>query len=166
MSGSERIIKKREARIKQRKNERQELFMSDYVKHQYKDIYGEATQVYQILNKNYSDKYDIRKTEEHKAWKKYGPSMQHPAHSIRQPPTPPKTHEKHSGLTTQTLEVITEETLQTDEQYDPKTGEQLLVDLNNDPVWKDILDSDGMDIGLDIEIDNHLQNYLETCQFW
>ena len=72
MSGSERIIKKREARIKQRKNERQELFVSDYVKHKYKDIYDEATQVYQILNKNYPDKYDIRKTEEHKATIPYG----------------------------------------------------------------------------------------------
>ena len=207
MSGSERIIKKREARIKQRKNERQELFVSDYIKHKYKDVYDEATHVYQILSKNYPQKYDIRKTDEHKAWKKHYPPTQHPAWCIRQdsteqtanpephpnveqsspqpsnpqpspimeasshqaqespePPTPPKTHEKHSGLTTQTIEVITEETLQTCEQHDPETPEQLLIDLNNDPVWKDILDPDGMDIGLDI--DDRLQNYLDTCQFW
>ena len=201
MSGSERISKKREARIKRRKNERQELFVSDYVKHKYKDLYDEAAQVYEILNKNYPCKYDIRKTQEHTAWKKHDPVIQHPAYNIRQvypstelaanpephpniepSPTQPsspqpspimeatchQTQESPQPTTppgtfrAQTLGVTTEETLQTGQQYDHKTGEQVLIDLNDDPIWKDILDPDGMDI----EIDNDLQNYLETCQFW
>ena len=181
MSGSERTIKKREARIKQRKNERQELFISDYVKHKYRDIYDEATQVYQILDENYPDKYDIRKTEEHKIWKKHGPSIQHPAYNIRQVPEPHPNVESSSPQPSNPqpspiMEAsshhvhespeppIPPKTHQTSVHYAPETPEQILYDLNNDPMWKDILDHDGTDIGLDI--DNHLQNYLETCQFW
>ena len=194
MSGSQTLIKKRESRIKRRKNERQELFISDYVKHKYKDIYAEAAQVYEILNKNYPRKQDIRKTNEHKAWKKHA-VMQHPAYNIHQAypstelaanpephpniePTPtqpssPQPSPIMEATCHQTLESpqpttppgtfrtqTTEETLQTGQQYDHKTGEQVLINLNDDPTWKDILD------GTDIENDNDLQNYLETCQFW
>ena len=302
MSGSERASRKREARIKQRNKERQDLFASDYVKHKYPGIYAEAVQVFQILTNQYPNKYDARKTDEHKAWKTTDPSILHPAFNIRQavvlppqthvkiyfpeqtpnpeplaimeppiieppnpepshqtpnpeplaiteppiieppnpepshqtpnpeplaimepptteppnpepspttespthepqespePPTPPKPSyvdnmqliipllkppKKHSGLITQTLDIVTEETLQTGqqplrmEQLDPQILEQLMAELRADPMLKDIFSDleqqiefegpDGMDIDIDIGMDTRLEDQLENWEFW
>ena len=281
MSGSERVIKKREARIKQRNKERQDLFASDYVKHKYPAIYAEAVQVFQILTNQYPNKLDARKTDEHKVWKTTDPSFLHPAFNIRQasvlppqahvkiyfpeqtpnpeplaimeppiieppnsepshqtpnpeplatmeppiieppnsepshqtpnpeplaitePPTtepqespePPtyvdnmqliipllKPPKKHSDLITQTLDIVTEETLQTCqqplrmEQLDPQILEQLMAELRADPMLKDLFSDleqqiefegpDGMDIDIDIGMDTRLEDQIENWEFW
>ena len=257
MSGSERVIKKREARIKQRNKERQDLFASDYVKHKYPAIYAEAVQVFQILTNQYPNKLDTRKTaDEHKVWKTTDPSILHPAFNIRQasvlppqahvkiyfpeqtpnpeplatmeppiieppnsepshqtpnpeplaitePPTtepqespePPtyvdnmqliipllKPPKKHSDLITQTLDIVTEETLQTCQQplrmgqLDPQILEQLMAELRADPMLKDLFSDleqqiefegpDGMDIDIDIGMDTRLEDQIENWEFW
>ena len=281
MSGSERVIKKREARIKQRNKERQDLFASDYVKHKYPAIYAEAVQVFQILTNQYPNKLDARKTDEHKVWKTTDPSILHPAFNIRQasvlppqahvkiyfpeqtpnpeplaimeppiieppnsepshqtpnpeplatmeppiieppnsepshqtpnpeplaitePPTtepqespePPtyvdnmqliipllKPPKKHSDLITQTLDIVTEETLQTCQQplrmgqLDPQILEQLMAELRADPMLKDLFSDleqqiefegpDGMDIDIDIGMDTRLEDQIENWEFW
>ena len=84
MSNTARRVRRRETRIKQRCREREDIFISDYVRHKYPGIYDEAVTVYKLLNKHYPDKADVRKTPEHKAWKITGTANQHPAFNIRQ----------------------------------------------------------------------------------
>ena len=82
----ERLAKRRETRTKQRSQEKEDLFISDYVKHKYPVIHAEALQIYQALFNQYPDKIDLRKTEEHKLWKIQGIQNLHPALNIRQVP--------------------------------------------------------------------------------
>ena len=89
MSGTDRVAKKRERRIIQRSREREEMFVSDYVKQKYPDIHAEAVQVYELLAKKYPDKADVRKTIEHKAWKITSATILHPAFDTQQAPTIP-----------------------------------------------------------------------------
>ena len=88
---------------------------------------------------------------------------------------------KHPGLITQTLEIITEETLQEDQQYpyidqiDPQIVEQLITELRADPDLKDIFtdieqqfqqeQEQGMDIDIDIDMDTRLEDEL-NWEFW
>ena len=84
MSKIERLVKRRETRTKQRCQEREDLFVSDYVKHKYPTIHEEAVRVFGLLSNQYPNKLDVRKTEEHKAWKIYGTTNMHPAFNIHQ----------------------------------------------------------------------------------
>ena len=89
MSDTDRVAKKRERRVIQRSREREEMFISDYVKQKYSDIHTEAVQVYRILVKKYPDKTDVRKTIEHKTWKSTNATILHPAFDMQQPSTIP-----------------------------------------------------------------------------
>ena len=89
---------------------------------------------------------------------------------------------KHPGLITQTLEIITEETLQGDQQHtnidqiDPQIVEQLIAELRADPDLKDIFtdieqqfqqeQEQGMDIDIDIGMDTRLEDELENWELW
>ena len=84
MSNTQRIAKRRATRIKRRAQERQDLFTNDYVRHKYPTIHDEATRVFQLLNNQYPNKSDLRKTPEHNAWKIQGTANPHPAFSIKQ----------------------------------------------------------------------------------
>ena len=58
----------------QRRNEmkiltRQAIFINEYVQTKYKDIYIEAANLYNEINKKYSQKPDLRKTTEFRQWK-------------------------------------------------------------------------------------------------
>ena len=275
MSDTDRVAKKRERRVIQRSREREEMFISDYVKQKYSDIHTEAVQVYRILVKKYPDKTDVRKTIEHKTWKSTNATILHPAFDMQQPstipalaqmkivfpqlntesltipeypantepltnpeypantepstipeypsntepstipehpsntepsttstpesqtcpepPTPPKSTYadnmrlvipllkppvKQSGIITETLEIVTEETLQGGqqptimEQLDPKILEQVIAELRTDPLLKDVFAEvelqfeQGMDIDIDIDTDTRLQDELENWEFW
>ena len=84
MSRVERLAKRRETRTKQRNQEKEDIFISDYIKHKYPNIHAEALQIYEILSKQYPDKIDIRKTNEHKMWKNQGIPNMHLALNICQ----------------------------------------------------------------------------------
>ena len=84
MSRVERLAKRREVRTKQRNQEKEDIFISDYIKHKYPNIHGEALQIYEILFKQYPGKIDIRKTNEHRMWKSHGIPNMHPALNICQ----------------------------------------------------------------------------------
>ena len=73
-----KAVKKQESRVRQRIREKEELFVADYIKHKYRDIYHEAVQVYQSLLKLHPEKHDLRKTVEHKAWKAMKSVTVHP----------------------------------------------------------------------------------------
>ena len=45
------------------------MFVNDYVKTKYKDIYQEAATLYNQINQNYPRKPDLRKTVEYRRWK-------------------------------------------------------------------------------------------------
>ena len=275
MSNTEKIAKRRETRIKRRCKEREDLFTSDYIRYKYPAIHDEAVRVYELLNKHYPNKVDVRKTPEHRAWKINGTANQHPAFNIRQtvvippnaqlriifpeqppnpeppatpeppntesttpeppnteppntepaspeppspeptrpeppspeppnpepsspkPPTPPKPKGKipytdsmqliipllkppvkHPGLITETLEIITEEILQRDEQptsieqIDPQIMEQLITELRADPdlgaIFADIeqqVELEGLDMDIDIDMDTRLEDEL-NWEFW
>ena len=84
MFNAEKVIKKKESRLKQRNGERKDIFIADYIKHKHPDAYGEAAQVYQLLKNQYPNKIDLRKTDEHKTWKITDTTILHPAFNIRQ----------------------------------------------------------------------------------
>ena len=48
---------------------RQDLLVSEYIHYKYFDIYAEAVDFYNELNKQYPSKHDLSKTEEFKFWK-------------------------------------------------------------------------------------------------
>ena len=87
---------------------------------------------------------------------------------------------KHPGIITETLEIVTEETLQGDqqpttmEQVDPKILDQLIHELRADPDLKDIFadieqqfeQEQRMDIDIDIDTDTRLEDELENWEFW
>ena len=50
--------------------ERVELFVADYVKHKYKNIYVEATQYYNMLRQQNPCKIDLKKTNQYRHWAK------------------------------------------------------------------------------------------------
>ena len=58
----------------QRRNEtkvltRESIFVNEYVKTKYKDIYSEAASLYNHINKKYPQKPDLRKSPEFREWK-------------------------------------------------------------------------------------------------
>ena len=59
--------KKNYARRQHRQEARQALFIKDYVKEKYHDVYEEASAFYNYVNNMYPTKPDIRRTEEFKA---------------------------------------------------------------------------------------------------
>ena len=65
-----RIEKKKQQRRENTTKKRQDQFITDYVYHKYGAIYNEAAQFYNILNQRYPKKYDLRKNEEYRKWKK------------------------------------------------------------------------------------------------
>ena len=86
MSRIQKLAKRREVRTKQRRQEKEDIFICDCIKHKYPDIHAEALQIYEALINQYPDKLDLRKTEEHKLWKTRGMLNLHPALNIRQVP--------------------------------------------------------------------------------
>ena len=84
MSRVERLAKRREVRTKQRNQEKEDIFICDYIKHKYPNIHAEALQIYEILPKQYPGKIDIRKTDEHRIWKNHSIPNMHPALNICQ----------------------------------------------------------------------------------
>ena len=85
MSKAERVERRRLLRRKHRGIERQDLYTLDYIRHKYPDIHGEAVRRYEYLNKKYPDKFDLRKTNEHKVWKMQNPAQLHSFFSIQEP---------------------------------------------------------------------------------
>ena len=69
MAESEKVRKRKQQRRENRTKVRQALFMIDYVRHKYYDIYSEAARVYNELNEKHPTKYDLRKAEDFKVWK-------------------------------------------------------------------------------------------------
>ena len=64
------IEKKKQQRRENTSKKRQDQFIADYVYHKYGVIYNEAAQFYNILNQRYPKKYDLRKNEEYRKWKR------------------------------------------------------------------------------------------------
>ena len=64
------IEKKKQQRRENTSKKRQDQFITDYVYHKYGAIYNEAAQFYNILNQRYPKKYDLRKNEEYRKWKR------------------------------------------------------------------------------------------------
>ena len=85
---------------------------------------------------------------------------------------------KHVGLITETLEIVTEEILQGDEQLsleqiDPGALEKIITELRADPDLKDIfsdieqrVEFEGLGMDLDISEDIRLEDELENWEFW
>ena len=84
-SKAERVERRRLTRIKRRAVERLDLFKNDYIKHKYPGIDAEATRVCELLNNKYPNKFDLRKTPEHREWKTKGTAQTHPILNTQQP---------------------------------------------------------------------------------
>ena len=69
MSGTTKVQRRRELRRQHHENIRKTLLITDYIRHKYTHIYSEAVEFYDRLNKKYSTKHDLRKTDQYKFWK-------------------------------------------------------------------------------------------------
>ena len=83
---AERGEHRRKIRREKAKTERLELFVADYVKQKYKNIYNEATEYYNTLRQQNPYKIDLRKAEQYRSWAKHQvghdkQSKQHPKHA-------------------------------------------------------------------------------------
>ena len=64
------MARKRQQRRENTSKKRQDQFITDYVYHKYGAIYNEAAQFYNLLNQKYPTKYDLRKNDEYRRWKR------------------------------------------------------------------------------------------------
>ena len=67
---NEKNVQRRQIRKEKVQAERVELFVADYVKHKYKNIYVEATQYYNMLRQQNPCKLDLKKTKQYRRWAK------------------------------------------------------------------------------------------------
>ena len=69
MDKNTRRLRKTELRRGYRNKTRQDLLISEYVQLKYYNIYSEAAEFYNQINRNYPTKYDLRKTYEFRKWR-------------------------------------------------------------------------------------------------
>ena len=69
MAASQIVQRRKEQRRQNRTKVRQALLVNDYIYHKYFNVYQEAAQFYNEVNRKYPTKYDLRRTDEFKAWK-------------------------------------------------------------------------------------------------
>ena len=196
LSHTERVQRRRVTRAKCKAVERKELFILDYIRYKYPHVYDEGTRVCEQLNSRYPGKFDLRRTEEHRAWKKNPQQLLYSINSptnipyngeitvilpstcpeetteqqtMTEPPTirrlplidnmhleiplmkaPTKrataTLQKestvHTGVTTETLQTVTEEILQegstiTLNEIDQEAIDKIIKELQADPIQKE-----------------------------
>ena len=92
MDKDTRRLRKNHLRRDQRSKIRQDLLISEYIRLKYFNIYSEAAEFYNTLNRNHPTKYDLRKTYEFRKWRanitgeivkeprKAGPPRPRPSH--------------------------------------------------------------------------------------
>ena len=69
MAARQIVQRRKEQRRQNRTKVRQALLVNDYIYHKYFNVYQEAAQFYNEVNHKYPTKYDLRRTDEFKAWK-------------------------------------------------------------------------------------------------
>ena len=69
LSQTERAIKERHRRTRARDQRRFNTLTGDFISVKYPDVYEEACQFYQSLNKRHPNKHNLTKTKEYKLWK-------------------------------------------------------------------------------------------------
>ena len=67
---AQRSEQAKEARKQKVQDERSEIFISDYVKHKYPDIYDEAARFFKVLREKNPSKINLMKTGEYRDWQK------------------------------------------------------------------------------------------------
>ena len=88
--GGERDPTRRKQLRKNRQNEkRQNLLITDYIRHKYSNVYAEALHFYTRLNDRHPNKTDLRKTDEYRFWKSGVPCMSESPQNQEQEPQPP-----------------------------------------------------------------------------
>ena len=69
LSQTKRAINERHRRTRARDQRRFNTLTSDFISVKYPDVYEEACQFYQSLNKRHPQKHNLTKTKEYKLWK-------------------------------------------------------------------------------------------------
>ena len=88
MDQNERRVRKNQLRRGQRTKMRQDSLSIEYIRLKYNDIYTEAIEFYNSVNKKYPEKYDLRKTEEFKVLKSDMARIEKPIEQVPRPQTP------------------------------------------------------------------------------
>ena len=112
MVAKRNVVRRRELRMQYRVNVRKSMFLSQYIEHKYPNIYSEATEFFNALDRRYPLKRDLTKTVEYKAWKNIEPSSftprQNPETRRNIEPssfTPRKNPETRRGMTNFELKI-------------------------------------------------------------
>ena len=251
MAARQIVQRLKEQRRQNRSKVRQALLVNDYIYHKYFNVYQEAAQFYNEVNHKYPTKYDLRRTDEFKAWKmavtgqavRIRTKLPKPSHlniemtncinpessftviydegqvsnpgQNEQPASPgseqneqPASPESEQNeqpaspgeqmkgekimqlripllepptVTTQTLQVVTEEILQESttlypslhEEIAPEVLERIISELRQDPDLQTImtgieqdLEFQQLDMDIDITEDTRLENELENLMLW
>ena len=69
LSQTKKAINERRRRVNEREKRRLNVFVHDYVRTKYTEIYGECNMFYQGLLKKYPEKLNLTKTKEYKKWR-------------------------------------------------------------------------------------------------
>ena len=69
MDDDAKVQRRKQQRRDHRSKIREDLFIAEYVRYKYFNVYSEAVEFYNTLNVQYPAKYDLRKTDEFKKWK-------------------------------------------------------------------------------------------------
>ena len=130
MAEKTKLVRRRELRAQQKFNIRKAMLISDYIQTKYSDIYCEANEFFTRINKRNSDKRDLTKAIEYKAWKMTALSTKpvdpKGAKTQKRKPVDPKGAKTqkplnefqlriplidYGAVTEETLDTVTEETL-------------------------------------------------------
>ena len=103
MDKNERRQRKNELRKERRNKTRQDSLISEYIRVKYTNIYAEAAEFYNSLNRKHATKHDLRKTQEFRIWKAniMGEIVRHPRKTA-----PPCHRSPHPDIAFQNLEPV------------------------------------------------------------
>ena len=176
---AQRSEQAKQARKRKVQDERFEIFISDYVKHKYPDIYDEAGRFFKILREKNPSKLDLKKTAEYRDWQKQQDgNKKNSEKSVNMQKVNDYSDNMQLKITlldndylktdksTLTLETIAEEDIEPSvgELLSDDLLEEIIKELREDPDIKKLFTGledqmvfDELDIGMEIELEDDMR---------
>ena len=161
----------KQIRREKAQTDRYELFISDYVKHKYPNIYAEADRFFKLLREKNPGKLNLTKTQEYRAWLKQ--DKKNPEKTVNTQKAVDNMELKiplmdmgtfKTNELTPTAEIIAEGDFNSEppieELLSPDLVDEIMKELKEDPVMKaiitdleDQINFEELEIGMDMEVE-------------
>ena len=168
----------KQARREKAQTDRFEIFISDYVKHKYSNIYAEAASFFKVLREKNPEKLDLRKTKEYRNWLKY--DKKNPEKAVNTQKVDGYTDNMQLRIPlmdtdtvktnelTLTVETIAEGDFNIEPSFEellsPDVVDEIIMELRQDPDLNDIITDleaqiafEELEIGMDIEVEDDIR---------